>query len=179
MPRRDPLTPEQKWQAATRFVNAFPILYDVTFRERIGEDYDALEQQIWVHLAGIARNFAFAAGLPAGDAEEIMATLGTILSALVGPEFRAEEIPIDRGRAVLMVKRCPFVFREAEVRDAPANLLSRCLAFSIALVEALNPGYTLRFVRCMCMGDKTCELKIMTREDAEKEDSRGVSVIRG
>lgn len=178
MPRRDPLTPEQKWQAATRFANAFPVLYDVTFRERVGDDYDALEQHLWVHLAGVARNIATAAGLPAGDAEEIMATLGSLLSVLFGPEFRAEEIPIDHGRAVLMIKRCPFMYREAEVRDARATLLSRCLAFSIATVEALNPGYTLRFVRSMCMGDRTCELKIMTREDAEREDSRELPASR-
>jgi hypothetical protein len=172
MPRRDPLTPEQKWLAVTRFATALPVLYDVTFRERVGEDWDRLEQQVWVRLASTARDFAASSGLPARNAGEIMETLGTLLLALFGPEFRMEDVPIDEGRAVLMIRRCPFAFREAEVRGGPENLLPRCLAFSIATVEALNPAFTLRFVRSMCMGDRTCELKVMRREDAERDDAR-------
>lgn len=172
MSRRDHLSPEQKWQAVTRFATALPVLYDIMFRERVGEEYDALEQQVWVHLAAVAQDFAAGLGLPSGDAGEIMETLGAILLAFFGPEFRMEDIPIDQGRAVLMIKRCPFVIRGAELGAGPENLLPRCLAFSIATVESLNPAFTLRFVRSMCMGDRTCELKVMRREDAERDDAK-------
>lgn len=172
MPRRELLSPEQRWLAVTRFATALPVLYDLQFRERVGEEYDLLEQHIWVSLAAIVRQFATGAGLPAGDAREIMETLETILLTFFGPEFRMEEALLDEERGVLVIKRCPFAFREKEIGTGPENLLPRCLAFAIATVEALNPAFTLRFVRSMCMGDRTCELKITWREDAERDDGK-------
>jgi len=172
MARHQSLSPEQKWQAVTRFTTALPVLYDIVFRERVGERVRLLDQQVWVHLADMAQDYAAASGLQSSDAGEIVETLETIFLTFFGPEFRTEDIPIDQGRAVLMIKRCPFVIREAELREGTENLLPRCLAFSIATVESLNPAFTLRFVRCMCRGDRTCELKIMRREDAESDDAK-------
>ncbi|MCQ8893033.1 MAG: hypothetical protein NQU46_00120 [Methanolinea sp.] len=170
MARRDPLSPEQKWQAATRLVTALPVLYDITFRDAVGEDYDRLEQQIWAHLATEARDLARSNNLPVRDAGEIMETLGVILLTFFGPEIRTEEVRIDAEKAVLMVKKCPFTFRESAMRAETEKLLGRCLAFCIATVEALNPEFTLRFVRCMCTGDRACEFKVLTRTEAEKGD---------
>ncbi len=170
MPARDPLPPELKWQVASRLVSTLPVLYDITFRDAVGEEYDAMEQQIWVHMAMEARALAGSANLPVADAGDLMDTLRVIFLVFFGPDLRTEEVPISRDRSVLMIKYCPFVAREMEVRGNTGCLLSRCVAFSIAAIEALNPAYTLRFVRSMCTGDRTCELKIMKREDAEKDD---------
>ena len=172
MTRRDPLTPEMKWQVTSRLVTSLPLMYDITFRDVVGDRYDTLEQQIWVHLAREAKALAGSASLPTRDARDLMETLRVILGVFFGPDLRTEEIAISPERAVLMIKRCPFLFCERESRSGSEHLLSRCLSFSIATVEALNPAYTLRFVRSMCTGDRTCELKIMKREDAEKDDSR-------
>ncbi len=172
MTERDPLTPEMKWQVTSRLVTSLPVMYDITFRDAVGDRYDDLEQHIWVHLAREAKALADSANLPTRDARDLMDTLRVIFGVFFGPDLRTEEVPINPERAVLMVKRCPFLFREMEMRTGSDHLLSRCLSFSIATVEALNPGYTLRFVRSMCTGDRTCELKIMKREDAEKDDAR-------
>ena len=50
------------------------------------------------------------------------------------------------------------------------HLFSRCLTFSVATIEILNPEYTLRFVRSMCMGDKSCEKKIVKKETVEGKE---------
>lgn len=172
MTERDPITPEMKWQITSRLVTGLPVMYDIAFREAVGDCYDALEHQIWVHLAREVKALAGVATLPTGDARDLMSTLRVIFGVIFGPDIRTEEVPINPDRSVLMVKRCPFISRDMEMRGGPEHLLSRCLAFSIATVEALNPGYTLRFVRSMCTGDRTCELKIMKREDAEIADAR-------
>jgi len=172
MPVRDSLSPELKWQVASHLVASLPVMYDITFRDAVGKHYDTLEQQIWMYLAREAKALAGSANLPTADARDLMNTLRIISWVFFGPDFRTEEIPLNPDRAVLLVKRCPFMAREMEMRASNDHLLSRCLAFSIATVEALNPEFTLRFVRSMCTGDRTCELKVMKREEAEKEDSK-------
>ncbi len=172
MPVRDPIPPELKWQVVSRLFTSLPVMYDITFRDTVGDRYDALEHQVWIHLAGEAKAFAESANLPAGNAGEIMDTLRIIFLVFFGPDLRTEEIPINAERSVLMIKRCPFIARELAMRGGTECLLSRCLAFSIATVEVLNPGFTLRFVRSMCTGDRTCELKIIRREDAEKDEKK-------
>ena len=171
MTERDPLPPQMKWQIVSRLVTSLPMMYDITFRDAVGDSYDAREQQIWMHLAREARALAGSTNLPTADARDLMETLRVIFGVFFGPDLRTEEIFINADRAVLMIKRCPFIAREMEMRAGPEHLLSRCLSFSIATIEALNPAYTLRFVRSMCTGDRTCELKIMKREDAEKDDT--------
>lgn len=172
MPVRDPISPELKWQVTSRLVTSLPVMYDLTFRDSVGDAFDTLEQQIWIHLAQEARALAASANLPVSDARDLVGTLRGIFTIFFGPESRTEEIPMSSGRAVLMITRCPFMMREHEIRGEHECLLSRCLAFSIAAVEALNPEYTLRFVRSMCTGDRTCELKIMKKNDADQENGR-------
>jgi len=172
MPVRDPLSPEQKWQVVSRLVTSLPVMYDITFRDAVGDQYDTLEQQIWMHLALEAKALAGSANLPVADARDLMDTLRIIFFVFFGPDVRTEQVPINPDRSVLMVKRCPFMVRELEMRAGTEYLLSRCLAFSIATIEALNPEFTLRFVRSMCTGDRTCELKIMKREEAEKDEGK-------
>jgi hypothetical protein len=169
MPDPDPIPDEMKWKIAAKLVSALPVMYDITFRDAVGEDYDRLEMEIWMHMAGEAGAVARSFQLPASDAEEIMHTLRVIQTVFFGPEIRTEPGLSNPDRAVIMIRRCPFLYREKEMRETGGQLLTRCLAFSIATVEVLNPAYTLRFVRSMCAGDRNCELKIIRKTDAEKE----------
>ena len=75
-----------------------------------------------------------------------------------------EHLKIEEDRSVVRVTKCPFIFREMEMRGHTEPLFSKCLAFSISAIETLNPDYSLRFVRSMCMGDKACEMKIVRKE---------------
>lgn len=163
-----PVPEEVRWQAAARVASIMPVLYRMVFAETAGDRYDELEQQVWVFLAREAQAFAAGLSLPVGTAKDLASTLGIISTVFFGPETVTEAASFEGDRAVLMVKRCPFLLREEEFRAVPGSVFSRCLAFSIAAVEALNPDYTLRFVRSACQGDRNCEMKITSRAALEK-----------
>ena len=158
-----------KWQIAARVASSFPVMYDLTFRPQLGEEYDGLEQDIWIHLGKEAAQVARSYSLPTGNSEEIASTLVTIFSIFFGPETKDEQVKFEGDRAVVLIKRCPFLTREMEMRRDAVHLFSKCLAFAITATEALNPEYTLRFVRSMCMGDRNCEMKIVRKETLKEE----------
>jgi hypothetical protein len=167
-----PIPEEVRWQAAARVASIIPLLYQTAFRELAGDRYDELEQQVWIVLAHEATTLAATFNLPVGTAKELASTLSIITTVFFGPETVTEVASFEGDRAVLLVKRCPFLLREAEFRGEPGGVFNRCLAFSIAAVEALNPDYTLRFVRGACHGDRNCEMKITRKEIVEKEEQR-------
>jgi hypothetical protein len=159
-----------RWQVAARIASLIPILYGNLFRPVLGSAYDRLEQQAWVFLAKEAQKLARTCDLPARNAGELATTLGIITTVFFGPELKSEEAIFEGDRAVLIVRRCPFQVREQELQSGHGVIFNRCLAFSISTVEALNPGYTLRFVRSTCLGDRHCEMKIARKEVIEKEE---------
>jgi hypothetical protein len=96
-----------------------------------------------------------------------------VTTLFFGPEVKEEILDLSGTRAVILTKGCPFMVRGVELGGRPAHLFPKCMAFSMAAVESLNPAYTTRFVRAMCMGDyRNCELTILKREEAEKEDAK-------
>ena len=159
-----------KWKIAARVASSFPVMYDMTFRPSLGEEYDKLEQDIWIHMGSEAAHVARSFSLPTGTSEEIASTLVTIFSIFFGPETKEERVKFEGDRAVVMIKRCPFLTREMEMRRDSVNLFSKCLAFAITTTEALNPEYTLRFVRSMCMGDRNCEMKIVRKDTLDEKE---------
>jgi len=158
-----------RWQIAARIASSLPVMYDMAFRPSLGEEYDRLEQDIWIHLGYEAAHVAGSLNLTTGNAEEIASTLVTIFSLFFGPETKDERVKFEGDRAVVMIKRCPFLTREMEMRSDAVHLFSKCLAFAITMTEALNQEYTLRFVRSMCMGDRNCEMKIVRKEKLKEE----------
>lgn len=161
-----------KWQIAARIASSFPVMYDMAFRPSLGKEYDRLEQDIWLHLGKEAADVARSISLPSGSSGEIASSLITVFSLFFGPEVTHELAGFESDRAVIMVKRCPFLTRDMEMRREPVHLFPKCLAFAITATEAINPEYTLRFVRSMCMGDRNCEMKVV-RKDTLKEDRPG------
>ncbi len=172
MPKLREVPDEVKWYVAARVASAFPVLYDSAFREAVGERFDEIERPVWIYLGQEAAKTITALGLAAGNAPEIADALSVVTTIFFGPETKTEKVKINDERAVLMVKRCPFLLRHMESGQDPEHLFDRCMAFSIVATESLNKGYTLRFVRSMCTGDRNCELKIIKKEILKKEDAR-------
>ena len=75
---------------------------------------------------------------------------------------------ISPTRATLITKGCPFLGGAREYGGDPKHLFPQCLAFAVAVVDTLNPAYTARFVRSLCMADRTCEMSVLTKEEARK-----------
>jgi hypothetical protein len=170
MPDLDSIPDRVKWQIAAHLASSLPIYYDLVFRQVVMDRYDEMEQEIWIAIGKQARAVAESHQLPVGTAGDIARTLAMVSSVFFGPEFREETIAMDPEKAVILMKMCPLLLRELETGQQNDLFFHKCLAFSISAVESLNPVYTLRFVRSMCMGDKNCEMKIITKEIAEKED---------
>ncbi|HUU75352.1 MAG TPA: hypothetical protein VMW63_04605 [Methanoregulaceae archaeon] len=167
-----PVPDDMKWQIASRLASCLPVLYDITFRDAVGEDYDLLEQQIWIYVGQEANSVVSSYHLPTGNAEELARALDLVATVFFGPEMRAEQVKITAERSVLVLKRCPFVTKGLEVQAPGEHLFQRCMAFAITAVEAMNPDYTLRFVRSMCMGDGHCEMKVVRKDEVSKEEKK-------
>lgn len=158
-----------KWLIASRLASRLPVMYDIAFRNKVGEEYDQIEQDIWVETGKEAKSVADAFKLPVKTAPDLADTYRTISKIFFSPDYNTEHIRVEGDKSVVRVSKCPFIFREMEMRGYTEPLFSKCMAFSIAAVEALNPEYSLRFVRSMCMGDKACEMKIVRKETLSKE----------
>jgi hypothetical protein len=157
-----------RWQIATRVLSSLPVMYDIALREAVGKEYDKLEYHVWIELGKDALDIAKAFQLPATSAAEVARSLRLITVLLFGPEFRYEVLEISEDRATLITKTCPFLGSSHEYGGTPRNLFPKCLAFSVAVVETLSPRFTARFVRSLCMADRTCEMSILTKEEAKK-----------
>jgi hypothetical protein len=157
-----------RWQIATRVLSSLPVMYDMAFRETVGKSYDEHEFQVWIELGKDALGIAKAFQLPVARAAEVARTLRLITVLLFGPEFRYEVLEISDDRATLITKSCPFLGSTREYGGTPSHLFPKCLAFSVAVVETLNPRFTARFVRSLCMADRTCEMSVLTKEEAQR-----------
>ena len=161
-----------RWQIATKILSSLPIMYDIAFREAVGEKYDELEYQVWLELGKDAMDIAEAFHLPVSTAAELAGDLRLITRVIFGAEFRYEVLEISEDRATLLTKTCPFLGSTYEYGGMAKHLFPKCLAFSVAVVETLNPKFTARFVRSLCMADRTCEMAILTKEEAKKIDEK-------
>jgi hypothetical protein len=170
VPDLDSIPDRMKWQIASRLASTLPVFYDISFRREIGERYDEIERNVWIEIGQQARDLVKSYQLPVGNAEQIADALQVVQAVFFGPEFRGEKLVVNRERTTVVKTRCPFLLRELEIQQPTDLFFQKCMAFSISAVEAMNPEYTLRFVRSMCAGDKTCEAKILMKKAAEKED---------
>jgi len=162
-----------RWRYAAECAATLPVLYEIAFREVLGKKYDALEQECWMELGRMVQTIAHDCSLPARDAEEIARTIQIATAILFGPEYCGESMKVSDDRAVMIVKRCPFL---DHVRTLPADhehIFSRCMALTLTAVPQLNEKYTARFVRTMCTGDRQCEIKIERNPETGSGPGKG------
>ena len=74
-----------RWRFAAECAATLPALYDVAFREALGEKYDALEQEIWMELARMVQDVVHDCSLPARNAQEIARSFQIATVILFGP----------------------------------------------------------------------------------------------
>ena len=56
-----------KWLIASRLASRLPVMYDITFRKKLGDEYDELEQDIWIETGKEVKSVADAFKLPVKD----------------------------------------------------------------------------------------------------------------
>jgi hypothetical protein len=142
-----------RWEIAAKSATALPVVFDMIFRKALGERYDAIELPIWVEGGKEVNRIADALGLPKENAGDISDTYGLISKILFGPELKRKVSKRRTDRAVSRRTGCPLLNRAVELGMNPALLLNACQAYNRSAVENLNPKYTVRSVKSMCIGD--------------------------
>lgn len=171
MPDLRSVTDETKWRLAARCAARLPAMYDAAFRERVGDDYDKLEQEIWMELARLSLEIARTLQLPVRNAAEVAKSLLMVNTILFGPDYKGESIEVGDDGGVIIVRRCPFLAEGGNIGIPPARAFHRCMAFTLTSQNNFNPKFSSRFVRAMCMGDRQCEIKVETdKEEGKKPD---------
>jgi hypothetical protein len=149
-----------KWQIATHFAAHLTTIYESVFRPVVQNRYDELEQEIWMYVAQYSLEIAQSLRLPVGSARDLAETLRLVSSLFFGPDYKGELIEVGKERAVLIIRRCPALDGDCSSSASGDGAFHRCMAFTLASQKKMNPGYSSRFVRAMCMGDRQCEIKI-------------------
>lgn len=157
-----------KWRIAAEFSARLPALYDRTFRPVIGEQYDEMEQEIWMKIASTAFDTARNLALPVSTAPQLAETMRTVMTILFGPGFRSETLEVSKDGAVILVKSCPFLAGSCENGSDGDRTFRKCMAFTLTGVPLLNRNCAARFVRTMCTGDRQCEIRIGQQAPAGK-----------
>jgi hypothetical protein len=85
-----------------------------------------------------------------------------------GPDYTAETLEISSSGAVVLVKRCPLPDSGLDRESGDPSTFHKCMVLTLTTVPLLNKGYSARFVRTMCTGDRQCEIKI---EEVKKPDA--------
>jgi hypothetical protein len=159
---------ETKWQIATHYAAHMTAIYESVFRPVVQDRYDELEQEVWMHMAQYSLEIARSLELPVGTARDLAESLRLVSSLFFGPGYKGELIEVGKDGAVIIIRRCPALAGDSCSPIPNDGTFRRCMAFTLASQKKMNPGYSSRFVRAMCMGDRQCEIKI----EPEKEQKQ-------
>jgi hypothetical protein len=172
MPDLKSIPDEVKWRLAAQLAALLPALYDRAFRGIVGEKYDEVEQEIWMELSGLALGIARDLSLPTSNAGELADSLRMVMGILFGPDYKSETLEISRGGAVVLVKRCPLPANTHDSGAGDTATFHKCMALTLSTIPLLNKGYSARFVRTMCTGDRQCEIKIEEVKQPDKDEHK-------
>ena len=101
---------------------------------------------------------------------ELSESLRMVMGILFGPDYKSETLEISKGGAVVLVKRCPLPASSLDRGAGDPSTFHKCMVLTLTTVPLLNKGYSARFVRTMCTGDRQCEIKI---EEVKQPDKAG------
>jgi hypothetical protein len=157
-----------KWRLAAQLAALLPALYDTAYRGVVGEKYDEIEQEIWMEISRMASDIVHDLSLPDNNAGQLADSMRIVMGILFGPDYTAETLEISNSGAVVLVKRCPLPDSRLEREAGDPSVFHKCMVLTLTTVPLLNKGYSARFVRTMCTGDRQCEIKI---EEVKKPDT--------
>ena len=121
-------------------------------------------------MAEYSREIAVSLKFPTQTSRELAESLRLVNTLIFGPDFKDEVIEVGKDGAVIIIRRCPHLGEGAA--GSGNGLFHRCMAFTLASQKAMNPSYSSRYVRAMCMGDRQCEIKVEPEREAEKKTGK-------
>ncbi len=169
MPDIRSVSDETKWRIATRYSASLVSVYEKIFRPVIKKQYDEREQEIWIEMARFSYETAQSLKFPMKTARDLAESLRLVNTIVFGPDYKDEIIGLGGDGAVLIIKRCPIIMNENSLHPAENGTFHRCMALTLASQKKMNPAYSSRFVRAMCMGDRQCEIRIEPEKEMVKK----------
>lgn len=171
MPDLKSIPDEVKWRLAAKLAALLPALYDRAYRGVVGEKYDEIEREIWMELSRMALDVVRDLSLPTSTASELADSLRIVMGILFGPEYKSETLEISGG-AVILVRRCPLPVSSHDSGAGDISTFHKCMVLTLTTVPHLNKGYSARFIRTMCTGDRQCEIKIEEVKQPDKNEHK-------
>jgi hypothetical protein len=138
----------------------------------VGEKYDAIEQEIWMEISRMVSDIVHDLSLPASKAGELADSMRVVIGILFGPDYTAETLETSPGGAVILVKRCPLPDGGLDREAGDSSTFHKCMVLTLTTIPLLNKGYSARFVRTMCTGDRQCEIKIEEIKESGKDEHK-------
>jgi hypothetical protein len=161
---------EVKWRLAAKMVALLPAVYDRAYRGVVGEKYDEIEQEIWMELSRMALDIVRDLSLPTSNARELAESMRIVMVILFGPDYKSETIEVSKDGAVVLIRECPLLESGHNLGVGGPSTFHKCMALTLTTVPLLNKGYSARFVRTMCTGDRQCEIKIEEAKQPGKDE---------
>ena len=139
-----------RWRFAAECASKLPAFYEIAFRKALGNEYDALEREIWIELARMIRDIVHDCSFPTKNAAEIARTSRMQRSSSLARSTEGRPLQLADDGAVVLVKHCPFLIHSHMLAADHEHVFSRCMALTLTAVPLLNGNYTTRFVpRCV------------------------------
>jgi predicted ArsR family transcriptional regulator len=163
----DAIPAEARWKILASASNDMSFAYRLAFmaatkgayEEELNKALDALWREAGEKQAVVARAFRY----PRDSARDVAETFSAISTLFLGPELLGRAEPVAGDRAVIITDRCPMASRAQKFGIEGKDICRHCRVYGTAAVESLNPGYTVRTTRGICMGDEACEMHIEPR----------------
>lgn len=160
---------ETKWRIATEYAACLIGAYEQVFAPVVAGRYPELEEEIWIRMAPVSAEIARSLRFPLETARDLAESLRLVNSLVSGPDYKDEIIDVGKDGAVVIIRVCPVLAGDRCPSVRGDGTFHRCMAFTLASQKTMNPKYTSRFVRAMCMGDRQCEIKIEREKEPEKK----------
>jgi hypothetical protein len=153
---------ELRWKLAAKSASTLSLAQEKVYKDILGKEYkkirpltDTINYILWIQGGKDAS---------ALTAEEIDKAQRLISTILYGPEIRYKTVDAYKNSAKTQITSCPFLNRTKELGLESEDLFENCKAYTKTFIDNLNPKYTKRFTKAMCMGDEFCETCIELRK---------------
>lgn|GEM_PF-2342756 len=161
---------ELRWKLAAKSASTLPLAHEKIYKDVLGQKYkkirpliDTINYISWIQGGKDASVLSNYLGLPTKTAEEVDKAQRLISVILYGPEIQYDVVSTDKTNAKTRITSCPFLNRSQELGLESENLFENCKAYNKTFIDNLNPKYTKKFTKAMCMGDECCETRTELR----------------
>lgn len=162
---------ELRWKLAAKSASTLQLAPEKVYKDILGHEYtkirpltDTINYLLWIQGGKDASVLSNYLGLPIKTAEEVDKAQRLISVILYGPEIQYKVIDAGKDSVKTQIINCPFLNRSNELGLESENLFENCKAYNKTFIDNLNPKYTKRFSKSMCMGDEYCETCTELRE---------------